>query len=113
MKALFNRLLLVTACLVVGTPALATPVTILLTTDDLGLGSTKINYAGNNSPVESDRPGKLVTSTTSNVGSILYVQTDNLAGQGTASNPLFATITARSRLSVQANLPVGSDTMPA
>lgn len=89
--------------------ASASIVSIGLTTDDLGLGSTEINYAGNDSPVEADRPGKLVTSTLPNIGSILYVQTDNLAGQGTPGNPLLATITARSHLAIQTNLPAGYD----
>lgn len=89
--------------------AFATPVSIVLTTDDLGLGSTKINHAGNDSAVEADRPGQLVTSTASNVGSILYVQTDNLAGQGTITDPLLVTITGRTYLSIQDNLPTNSD----
>jgi hypothetical protein len=109
MKALFYKSLLATTCLLVSMPAFATPVTILLNTDALGLGATDINYAGNNSPVEADRAGKLVTSTTANVGSVLYVQDNNLAGLGTVANPLLATITTRSHLSVQNNLPAGYD----
>jgi hypothetical protein len=92
-----------------GGAAFATSVSITLTTDVLGLGSTKINYAGNNSAVEADRAGQLETSTANNVGSQLYVQTDNLAGQGTLSNPLLATITSRTHLDVQNNLPVDYD----
>ena len=87
----------------------ASNISIGLTTDDLGLGSTEINSAKNDSAIEADRPGQLVTSTAANVGSILYVQTDNMAGQGTEDEPLLATITARSHMSIQANLPAGYD----
>jgi len=85
-------------------------VTVLLTTDDLGLGSTDINYAGNGSAVEADRVGKLVTSTAANIGSVLTVQTDGLAGPGDVTNPLFVTITARTYLGVDpAGAPAGYD----
>jgi hypothetical protein len=85
-------------------------VSVLLTTDDLGLGSTDINYAGNGSAVEADRLGKLVTSAAANVGSVLTVQKDGTAGAGTGSNPLFVTITARTYLGVDtAGAPAGYD----
>ncbi len=106
-----KRLLLMSLALslCLNSMASATPVFIELTTNALGLGSTDINHAGNDSPIEADRPGQLVTSTAANVGSILHVQTDNLAGQGTSADPLLVSITARSHLSVQNNLPAGYD----
>ena len=42
---------------------------ILLTTDDLGLGSSDINHDKNGTAIEDDRPGKLVTSSANNIGS--------------------------------------------
>jgi len=85
----------------------AAPVFIELTTDALGLGSADINYAGNDSPVEPDPDivGKLITSTAPNVGTTLFIQEDNLAGQ----SDLLVTVTARSHLDIQDNLPVGYD----
>ncbi len=90
-------------------PAQAGPTFIELTSDALGLGSSKINYAGNDSYVEADRPGQLITSTTANIGSVLYIQSNNLAGQGDGINPLLVTVTARSHLDIQDNLPAGYD----
>ena len=85
-------------------------VSILLTTDDLGLGSTDINYDGNGSAVEADRAGKLITSTAANVGSVLTVQKDGTAGPGSLANPLFVTITAHTYLGVDpAGAPAGYD----
>jgi hypothetical protein len=75
----------------------------------MGLGSTQINYQSNDSYVEANEPGKLVTSTANNVGSVLSIQTNNLAGQGDALNPLMVTVTARSHLDVQNNLPANYD----
>jgi len=80
-----------------------------LTTDALNLGSTAINYQSNDSPVEGDRPGQLVTSTAANVGSVLTIQSDGTAGSGTVANPLLVTVTARSHLDIQDNLPAGYD----
>ena len=89
--------------------AIADTITIELTTDALGLGSTEINYAGNDSAVEADRPGKLVTSTTANVGSVLAIQTNALAGPGDMVNPLLVTVTARTHMDVKTGLPAGYD----
>ena len=95
--------------LAVSAGAIADTVSIELTTDALGLGSTEINYAGNDSAVEADRPGKLVTSTTANVGSVLTIQTNGLAGPGDLQNPLLVTVTARTHMDVKTGLPGGYD----
>ncbi len=87
----------------------ATTVSIELTSDALGLGSVSINHAKNGSAVEADRAGQLVTSTVANVGSELYIQTDNIAGQGDASNPLLVTVTARTHMDTTSGLPAGYD----
>jgi hypothetical protein len=86
---------------------------ILLTSDDLGLGSSKINHDKNGKAIEDDRIGKLVTSSADNVGSILSIQTDNLAGPGTALEPLLATVTARTHLDIVNNLPLGGHSLYA
>jgi len=78
---------------------------IMLTSDDLGLGSAGVNRTGNGSAVEADRPGKLVTSLDANVGSVLTIQTDGLAG----SDSLLVTVTARTYMDVKNNLPAGYD----
>lgn len=88
-----------------GLPAQAGPTFIELTSDALGLGSSDINYAGNGSPVETDRLGKLITSTANNIGSVLYIQSDGNAGQ----SDLLVTVTARSHLDIQNNLPANYD----
>lgn len=74
--------------------AQAVPISIKLTADALGLGSSDINKGDT---VDPDMPG-FITSTTTGKGSILTIQTDGLAGPGTAANPLFVTVTARTRL---------------
>jgi len=109
--ALANKSLLVASGLAValGSHANAAVTSITLTTDALGLGSTDINYAKNGSAVEDDRPGKLVTSSVQNIGSVLTIQTDNLAGPGTLTEPLLATVTARTYMDVTNNLPGGAD----
>jgi len=89
--------------------AVAGPVMIELTTDALGLGSTKINHQHNGDPIEADRPGQLITSTAANVGSVLTIQTDGTAGPGTVINPLLVTVTARTYLDIQDNLPADYD----
>ena len=95
-----------------GLPAKADLTTIELTADGLGLalwtgkdGDKGINYEGNDSYVEADRPGKLETSTLNNVGSVLYIQSDGNAGQ----SDLLVTVTARSHLDIQTGLPTGYD----
>ena len=86
-----------------------TLVSIELTAGELGLGSSNINHGANGSAVEADRPGKLVTSTANNVGSVLTIQADGTAGSGTMANPLFVTVTAQSHLDIQTGLPAGYD----
>ena len=81
--------------------AQAVPVSVKLTTDALGLGSSDINRGGT---VDPDMSG-FFTSTTTGEGSILTIQTDGLAGPGTAANPLFVTLTAKTHLDVMTNLP--------
>lgn len=95
-----------------GLSAQAGPTSITLTSGKLGLGSSNINYTGNGSAVEADRTGKLVTSTANNVGSVLYIQSNNLAGQGDGTNPLLVTVTARAHLDVLTGLPAGFDIYP-
>lgn len=87
----------------------ASPTFITLTAGELGLTDENINYGGNNSAVEADRPGKLVTSTANNVGSVLTIQESGDAGPGTGSDPLLVTVTARSHLDIQTGLPAGYD----
>jgi len=89
--------------------AQASPTFIKLTTGELGLGGNNINHGGNGSAVEADRPGKLVTSTANNVGSVLTIQADRKAGPGVAGNPLLVTVTARAHLDIQTGLPAGYD----
>jgi len=74
--------------------AQAVPVSVKLTADALGLGSSDINKGGT---VDPDMPG-FITSPTTGEGSILTIQTDGLAGPGTVANPLFVTLTAQTRL---------------
>ena len=90
----------------------ALPTSITLTAGELGLGSDNINYAGNGSAVEADRPGILVTSTANNVGSILSIQADGTAGSGSLANPLLVNVTARAHLDVQTVLPADFDIYP-
>ena len=81
--------------------AQAVLISIKLTADALGLGSSDINKEGT---VDPDMPG-FITSPTTGEGSILSIQTDGLAGPGTAANPLFVTVTATTHLDVMTNLP--------
>ena len=81
------------------------PVSIKLTADALGLGSSDLN-AG--SVVDPDQSG-FITSPTTGEGSILWVQTDGLAGPGTAMNPLLVTMTAKTRTDVVNGLPASHD----
>ncbi|MBW2622092.1 MAG: hypothetical protein JRD68_04245, partial [Deltaproteobacteria bacterium] len=68
-----------------GGMAEASTVSIKLTTDALGLGSSRLNYDGSG---DVDKPG-FFTSLTIGEGSVLQIQTDGLAGPGTLINPLF------------------------
>jgi len=76
--------------------AQAVLISIKLTTDALGLGSSDINKGGT---VDPDMPG-FITSPTTGEGSFLYIQTDGKAGTGTTANPLWVTVTAQTRLDV-------------
>jgi hypothetical protein len=87
---------LASALLLIGAGwAQAAPISIKLTSDALGLGSSDINKERT---VDPDVPGKLITSPTTGEGSILSIQTDGLAGPGTAANPLWVTVTAKTHL---------------
>ncbi len=83
----------------------ATPISVKLTTDALGLGSSNLNGGGT---VDPDMPG-FYTSSVTGQGSILTVQTNGLAGNGTTANPLFATITSRTHLDTLYGLPRTND----
>lgn len=85
--------------------AQAVPISIKFTADALGLGSSDLN-AG--SVVDPDQSG-FITSLTTGEGSILWVQTDGLAGLGTAMNPLLVTVTAKTRTDVVNGLPASHD----
>jgi len=78
----------------------ATPVSIKLTTDALGLGSSKLNH---DKTVSADQTG-FVTSPTTGEGSILTIDENNNAVDG-ATNPLFVTITGQTHLDTVNNLP--------
>ncbi|NIA21706.1 MAG: PEP-CTERM sorting domain-containing protein [Anaerolineaceae bacterium] len=92
--------------LALAAPALADVVSVKLTTDALGLGSSPINGGHQ---VDPDMAGKIITSPVTGQGSILAVQRSGLAGSGTALDPLMMTITAATRLSVTSNLPPSHD----
>jgi len=66
-----------------------------LTSEALGLGNSDINKE---KTVNADMPGKLITSSTTGEGSILTIQESGLAGPGTGSDPLWVTVTAKTRL---------------
>jgi hypothetical protein len=87
----------------------ALPVSVELTSEALGFGTTEINYEGNNSAVEADRTGQLVTSTIANIGSVLTIQSNGLAGLGTLTDPLLVTVTAHTHMDTMNNLPAGYD----
>lgn len=70
-------------------------ISIKLTSDALGLGSSDINKG---KTVDIDVLDKLITSPNTGEGSILTIQTDGLAGPGTVANPLFVTVRAKTHL---------------
>ena len=79
-------------------PARAVTTTVILEpgSSALNLGfSTAVNDGGT---LDSDVANKLVTSPVTGQGSILYIQADGKAGQGTAGNPLLFTVTANTHL---------------
>jgi len=88
---------LASALLLIGAGwAQAAPISIKLTSDALGLGSSDINKG--KETVDPDMPGKLITSPTTGEGSILTIQKSGLAGSGTGSDPLWVTVTAKTHL---------------
>lgn len=90
---MLNRLIIiasVTSCAAIGASQART--SIALTSGKLGLGNAEINGG---KTVNADVAGKLITSSVVGQGSILYVRTNGLAGQG---SDLLATITAKSHL---------------
>jgi len=74
------------------------PVSVKFTSEALGLGSGNINDGKDGVSVDADLTGRFETSTVTGQGSVLYVQDDGLAGSGSASSPLFLTVTAKSHL---------------
>ena len=74
------------------------PVSVKFTSEALGLGSGNINDGKDGKSLDADFTGRFVTSTVTGQGSILYVQDDGFAGSGSASSPLFLTVTAKSHL---------------
>lgn len=86
--------------------ASAQDVSVKLTTNALGLGTSDLN-AGKT--VNKDIDGKFITSSTVGQGSVLYIQSNGKAGLGSASNPLLATITASTYLDYLAGVPSLSD----
>ena len=96
------------AILTVSGSALGAISTVKFTADALGLGSSNINER---STVEANIAGKLLTSSTTGMGSTLYVQRSGLAGSGTASDPLMLRVTCRTRLDAVSGFP-GSNGTP-
>jgi hypothetical protein len=81
--------------LLVSSVASASIVSVKLTTNALGLGSSDLNGG---MTVDPDIAGKFITSPTTGQGSFLYVQRSGLAGSGTGLDPLLVTISAKTRL---------------
>ncbi|MCX5641500.1 MAG: hypothetical protein NT059_11930 [Planctomycetota bacterium] len=96
------------AILTVSGSALGAVSTVKFTADALGLGSSNINEG---STAEANIAGKLITSSTTGMGSSLYVQRSGLAGSGTASDPLMLRVTCRTRLDAVSGFP-GSNGTP-
>lgn len=92
-------------------PAIADviPVSVKLTTNKLGLGTSDLNYGGEGNPASPDIAGKFYISTTTGEGSILLIQQSGVAGSGTALDPLLVTVTARTHLDTTTGLPVPND----
>jgi hypothetical protein len=97
---------LVCMAMVPGVAAQAGVISVKLTTDALGLGSTEVNK---NKVVDPDVCGKIWTSTNVGEGSILNVQQTGLAGSGVAGDPLLVTITSATHLDTMTGLPAGND----
>jgi hypothetical protein len=94
------------AILTVSGSALGAVSTVKFTADALGLGSSDINEG---STVEANIAGKLITSSTTGMGSSLFVQRSGLAGSGTASDPLMLRVTCRTRLDAVSGFPGSND----
>jgi hypothetical protein len=90
------------------TSSFGAPVSIKLNTTALGLGIGNVDYNGGMS-VDPDIAGKIITSATTGVGSILTVQKSGVAGPGSVADPLLATITARTHLDTVSGLPALHD----
>ncbi len=80
--------------------------TVKFTADALGLGTSDINEG---STVEANIAGKLITSSTTGMGSSLYVQRSGIAGLGTNSDPLMLRVTCRTRLDAVSGFPGSND----
>ena len=80
--------------------------TVKFTADALGLGASDINEG---STVEANIAGKLITSSTTGMGSSLYVQRSGIAGLGTNSDPLMLRVTCRTRLDAVSGFPGSRD----
>ena len=80
--------------------------TVKFTADALGLGTSDINEG---STVEANIAGKLITSSTTGMGSSLYVQRSGIAGLGTNSDPLMLRVTCRTRLDAVSGFPGSRD----
>jgi hypothetical protein len=94
------------AILTVSGAAFGAVSTVKFTADALGLGSSDINEG---STVEANITGKLITSSTTGMGSSLFVQRSGLAGSGTASDPLMLRVTCRTRLDAVSGFPGSND----
>jgi len=80
-------------------------VSVKLTAEGLGLGTSDINGG---KTVDPDVTG-FFTSSTTGEGSVLQVQADGLAGPGTVANPLLVTVTASTHLDTTSGLPSPND----
>ena len=94
------------AILTVSGSAFGAVSTVKFTADALGLGSSDINEG---STVEANIAGKLITSSTTGMGSSLYVQRSGIAGLGTNSDPLMLRVTCRTRLDAVSGFPGSND----
>ncbi len=81
-------------------------VSVKLTTNALGLGTSDYNDGGS---VDPDVPGAIVTSPVVGQGTILKVQRSGLAGPGTVADPLLVTVTSRTHLDTTSGLPANHD----
>lgn len=94
------------AILTVSGSAFGAVSTVKFTADALGLGTSDINEG---STVEANIAGKLITSSTTGMGSSLYVQRSGIAGLGTNSDPLMLRVTCRTRLDAVSGFPGSND----